>query len=52
MLCTNEAEASLFTTDTFTQCAFNITPSNLETESEEDINDTPPPEQHQYSFLQ
>ena len=41
MLCTNEADASLFTTDTFTQCAFNITPSNLETESMEDINDIP-----------
>ena len=29
MLYTNEADASLFTTDTSTQCAFNITPSNL-----------------------
>ena len=43
MLYTNEADASLFTTDTCTQCAFNIAPSNLETESQEDINDTPPP---------
>ena len=40
MLYTNEADASLFTTDMSTQCAFNITPSNLETESQEDINDT------------
>ena len=40
-LYTNEADASLFTTDTSTQCAFNITPSNLETESVEDMNDTP-----------
>ena len=40
-LYTNEADASLFTTDTSTQCAFNITPSNLETESQEDINDNP-----------
>ena len=37
MLYTNEADASLFTTDTSTQCAFNITPSNLETEFQEDI---------------
>ena len=41
MLFTNETDASLFTTDTSTQCAFNITPSNLESESVEDINDTP-----------
>ena len=40
-LYTNEADASLFTTDTSTECAFNITPSNLETESVEDVNDTP-----------
>ena len=40
MLFTNETDASLFTTDTSTQCAFNITPSNLESESVEDINDT------------
>ena len=39
MLYTNEADASLFTTDTSIQCAFNITPSNLETESEKDMND-------------
>ena len=38
MLYTNEADASLFTTDTSAQCAFNITPSNLE--SQEDVNDT------------
>ena len=41
MLYTNKANASLFTTDTSTQCAFNITPSHLETESEKDMNDTP-----------
>ena len=41
MLDTNEVDASLFTTDTSTQCAFTITPSNLETESQEDINDNP-----------
>ena len=33
MLYTNKVDASLFTTDTFTQCVFSITPSNLETES-------------------
>ena len=38
---TNEVDASLFTTDTSMQCAFNITPSNLETESVEDINAIP-----------
>ena len=41
MLYTNEVDASLFTTDTSTQCAFNITPLNLEMKSEKDINDTP-----------
>ena len=41
MLYTNEAGASLFTTDISTQCAFNIIPSNLETESVEDINEIP-----------
>ena len=40
-LYTNKADASLFTTDTSTQCTFNITPSNLETESQEDVNDNP-----------
>ena len=38
---TNEVDASLFTTDTSTQCAFNIAPSNLETKSEKDMNDIP-----------
>ena len=38
-LYTNKVDASIFTTDTSTQCAFNITPSNLETESEKDMND-------------
>ena len=41
MLYTNEADASLFTTDTSTQCAFNITPLNLETESDKGMNDIP-----------
>ena len=41
MLYTNEANALLFTTDTSTQCEFNITPLNLETESEKDTNDIP-----------
>ena len=39
MLHTNEMNASLFTTDTSTPCAFNITPSDLETNSREDIHD-------------
>ena len=34
-------DASLFTTDTSTQCALNINTSNLETESEKDMNDIP-----------
>ena len=34
MLCTNEADVSLFTTYTSTPCAFNIIPSDLETESQ------------------
>ena len=34
-------DASLLTTDTSTQCAFNIIPSHLEMESQEDVNDTP-----------
>ena len=34
---TNETDASIFTTDTATQCAFNITPSNLDTEPLNDI---------------
>ena len=41
MLYTNEADVSLFTTDTSTQCALNITPLNLEIESEKDTNDIP-----------
>ena len=41
MLYTNEVDASLFTTDTSTLCAFNITPSKLETESQEDIHNHP-----------
>ena len=38
---TNEVDASLFTTDTSTQCAFNIISLNLETESEKDLNYIP-----------
>ena len=41
MLYTNEADASLFTIDTSTPCAFNITPSDLESESQEDVFDHP-----------
>ena len=41
MLYTNEVDASLFTTDTSTLCAFNITPSDLETESQEYVHDHP-----------
>ena len=37
-LYTDEADASLFTTDTATQCAFNIIPSDLDTESSKDIH--------------
>ena len=40
MLYTNEAD-TLFTTDTSTQCAFSITPSNLETESKKGTTDIP-----------
>ena len=39
MLYTNEVDASLFTTNTSTLCAFNITPSDLETESQHDVHD-------------
>ena len=38
---TNETDASLFTTDTATQCAFNITPSDLDTEPSNDIPSHP-----------
>ena len=38
---TNKVDASLFTTDTSTQCAFSITPLNLETESKKGMNDIP-----------
>ena len=41
MLYTNKADALLFTIDTSTQCAFNITPPNLEIGSQEDVNETP-----------
>ena len=41
ILYTNEADASLFTTDTSTQCAFSIIPSNLETESKKGMKDIP-----------
>ena len=38
MLYTNKMDASLFITDTSTPCAFNITPSDLETESHDDVH--------------
>ena len=41
MLYTIEVDTLLFTTDTSTQRAFNIALSNLGTESEKDMNDTP-----------
>ena len=37
-LYTNEVDASLLTTDTATQCAFNIIPSDLDTESSKDVH--------------
>ena len=37
-LYTNEAAASLFTTDTATKCAFNMIPSNLDTEPSNDVH--------------
>ena len=37
-LYTNETNASLFTTDTATQCAFNIIPSDLDIESPNDVH--------------
>ena len=37
-LYTNEADASLFTTDTATQCAFNIIPSDLDREPSNDVH--------------
>ena len=40
-LYTNEVNSSLFTTDTSTQCAFNITPLNLKAESKKGTNDIP-----------
>ena len=36
---TNEADTSLFTTDTTTPCPFNIIPSDLATESPNDVHD-------------
>ena len=36
---TNEADTSLFTTDTATPCVFNIIPSDLETEFANDVHD-------------
>ena len=41
MLYTNEVDGTLFTTDTSTNCAFSITPLNLETESKKGTNDIP-----------
>ena len=39
MLHTNEADATLFTTDTSTPCTFNIIHSDLETEFQNDVHD-------------
>ena len=39
MLYTNEVNTSLFTTDIATPCAFNIIPSNLETEFQNNVHD-------------
>ena len=36
-----KVDATLFTTDTFSQCAFSITPSNFKTQSEKGTNDIP-----------
>ena len=38
---TSEVDASLFTGDTSTQCAFNIVPNNTETETEKSMEETP-----------
>ena len=38
---TSEVDASLFTSDTSTQCAFNIIPSNLEPETDKLMEKTP-----------
>ena len=38
---TREVDASLFTSDTSTQCAFNIIPSNLEMETNKQTEETP-----------
>ena len=37
-LYTNEVDASLFTTDTATQCTYNIIPSDLDTEPSNDAH--------------
>ena len=37
-LFTNKVDASLFTTDTVTQCSFNIIPSDLDTEPSNDVH--------------
>ena len=38
---TSEVDASLFTSDRSTQCAFNIIPSNLEMETDKQTEETP-----------
>ena len=38
---TSKVDASLFTNDTSTQCAFNITPTNAEVETDKPIEETP-----------
>ena len=37
---TSEVDTSLFTSDTSTQCAFNITPTNTEVESDKPMEET------------
>ena len=38
---TSEVDASLFTSDASTQCAFNVIPSNTETETDKPTEKTP-----------
>ena len=38
---TSEVDTSLFTSDTSTQCAFNVIPSNTETETDKPTEKTP-----------
>ena len=38
---TSKVDASLFTSDTSTQCAFNIVPNNAEMETEKPMEEIP-----------